>query len=95
MCGKKRITCSEDRVIDIIWSRVAYSEYWELDGNRNNCTVTDENCYKEIEEPAHNCSGLTECIINTCSRSTYQILDCTQPKATNVLQINYTCIEGK
>jgi hypothetical protein len=94
-CSLKNITCQNDTVIDIIWSRIGYSKNWQWDGTRTNCSVTDETCYKEIDEPERKCSGLTVCSLDTCSNNTYQVIDCTFPHATNYLQINYTCVEGK
>ncbi|KAK2139375.1 hypothetical protein LSH36_1834g00007 [Paralvinella palmiformis] len=77
-----------------MWSRVGYSEYWMWDGYHRNCSVTDENCEMEIDEPSRNCSGLSLCSLYTCSESTYQIIDCDGLKATNYMRLNYTCIKG-
>ena len=94
-CGINNITCYNNTVIDIMWSRVGYSEYWMWDGYRRNCSVTDDKCEMEIDEPSMNCSGLSLCYLYTCSESTYQRIDCDGLKATNYMRLNYTCIKGK
>jgi hypothetical protein len=76
-----------------MWSRVGYSEYWILDGTRTNCSVTDEKCEMEIDEPSKNCSGLPVCQLYTCSNSSRQLVKCDSNKATNYMRINYTCIK--
>ncbi|KAK2139377.1 hypothetical protein LSH36_1834g00001 [Paralvinella palmiformis] len=77
-----------------MWSRVGYSEYWMWDGYRRNCSVTDDKCEMEIDEPSMNCSGLSLCYLYTCSESTSQIIDCDGLKAINYMRLNYTCIKG-
>ena len=94
-CDTKNITCYNDTVIDIVWSRVGYSEYWAWDPYRTNCSVTDELCEKEIDEPSGNCSGLAVCHLYTCSESSRQQIDCHGLKSANYMRINYTCGEGK
>ena len=76
-----------------MWSRVGYSEYWMWDGYHRNCSVTDEKCEMEIDEPSKNCSGLPVCQLYTCSESTHQLVKCDSNKATNYMRINYTCIK--
>lgn len=94
-CYLKNITCQEGYVIDVVSSIIGLSDYWELDGTRTNCSVTDETCYEEIDEPAENCTGLRECWIETCSNSTRQVIDCTDLDATNYMLINYICVSGR
>ncbi|KAK2139376.1 hypothetical protein LSH36_1834g00012 [Paralvinella palmiformis] len=93
-CGINNITCYNNTVIDIMWSRVGYSEYWMWDGYRRNCSVTDDKCEMEIDEPSRNCSGLSLCYLYTCSESTYQRIDCDGLTATNYMRLNYTCIKA-
>ena len=94
-CDNKTITCYNDTVIYIVWSRVGYSESWLLDPYRTNCSVTEELCEEEIEEPSRICSGLAICYLGTCSDSSHQEIDCQGLKLANLMRINYTCSEGK
>ncbi|KAK2169488.1 hypothetical protein LSH36_9g02020 [Paralvinella palmiformis] len=93
-CDKKYISCQEGYVLNIESARIGYSDYWYLDPTRTNCSVTNETCYEEIEEPANNCTELRVCGLDTCSESTHQRIECSEPGATNYMQINYTCIMG-
>ena len=94
-CGTKNISCSDNLVISIVWSIIGRSDYWESDGSRQNCSVTDNTCYQNVSEPSTKCSGLQTCTLYTCSSVTHQQLPCTGISATNFLRINYTCIEGE
>ncbi|KAK2169486.1 hypothetical protein LSH36_9g02032 [Paralvinella palmiformis] len=91
-CDKKYISCQEGYVLNIESARIGYSDYWYLDATRTNCSVTNETCYEEIEEPANNCTGLRVCGLDTCSESTRQRIDCLGFEATNYMQIYYTCV---
>ena len=91
-CGVKDISCGTDAVIQVVWSRIGFSEYWLLDPFHNNCSVTNETCYQTTDEPQRNCSGLSRCELNTCSASTWQPLPCSDIGMSNYMRINYTCI---
>ena len=94
-CTKKNLTCHEGFVISVEWSRIAFSEYWVDDGTRSNCTPTSGTCYEEVDEPTINCSNSNSCQLDSCGKNIHTNINCLGNEATNVLQINYTCIEGK
>ncbi|KAK2154279.1 hypothetical protein LSH36_272g05058 [Paralvinella palmiformis] len=91
-CDMKEMVCDNDTVINVTWSVIGYSEYWQY-GDRSNCSITNDTCYMEIDEPTYNCSGLTVCILDTCSDSTWEVITCSTTVATNFMRINYTCEE--
>ena len=93
-CGVKSLNCNDGFVIDIIWSRVGNSDYWELVPDRTNCSVTDTSCYTTIDEPVDLCEGYQSCDLETCSNYTRQNIPCLGTDVTNFLRINYTCVEG-
>jgi len=92
-CNTKDMSCNESLVINVIWARIGYSDNWQWDAYRENCSVTDPTCYKDVDEPAVNCPGLQTCTLDTCSNITSQNIPCTGVSATNFLRINYTCDE--
>ena len=93
-CAMKDLACDNATTINIVWSVVGYSEYWQY-GDRSNCSITNDTCYTEVDEPVYNCSGLTVCSLYTCSESTWQAITCSTIVATNFMRINYTCMEGR
>ncbi|KAK2147763.1 hypothetical protein LSH36_537g02070 [Paralvinella palmiformis] len=87
------MSCNDSLVINITWSRIGKSDYWELDPERHNCSVTNNTCYKDVHEPADICDGLPICSLKTCNNLTRQNIPCLGNDATNFLRVNYTCVQ--
>ncbi|KAK2140796.1 hypothetical protein LSH36_1244g00014 [Paralvinella palmiformis] len=92
-CGTKDMSCNDSLLIHVIWSRIGYSDNWQWDAYRENCSVTDPTCYKDVDQPVDACENSPSCSLDTCSNVTTQKIPCTGVYPTNFLRINYTCVE--
>ncbi|KAK2139091.1 hypothetical protein LSH36_2039g00015 [Paralvinella palmiformis] len=94
-CAVKNIECNDNKdVIVIVWSRVGYSQYWESNNERTNCSVTDDNCEMGVDQLTKNCSGLRVCGIKTCNENMRKYLNCSNSRTlvANYMRIKYKCI---